>query len=291
MDTTRRRWVRLSTRHLLLGLIVWWALMAVAYFITTLRIDHVKNSLQDSGIKIIQELSNHVRVPLLERDTQAIRAILVDASKKANVVYGSVADHQNEIVAFAGGEQFLPFKNEAARKIEEITFWEGGIANPNKIVSFASDITYSGTKIGEIYLVLPATQVGKIRNQFNNAAIFSCLIFLFFIVILRFRSIVAIPVKLTTYFQRRPQSDPIPQPSVVTCPLCGTQKPFRPEIFNHTHPEGILGIKVSTPGLKAGVAVHSKAIDLSELAKREDYLWIKRQVILRCAEIIQKLTA
>jgi hypothetical protein len=137
--------------------------MTVAYFITTLRIDHLKNSLQDSGFQIIQELSNHVRVPLLERDAQAIRALLVDAAKKANVVYASVADHKNEIIAFAGGEQKLPVTKETARKIEQITFWEGSIENHSKIVSFASDITYSGTKIGEIYLALPTTKAEKIR--------------------------------------------------------------------------------------------------------------------------------
>lgn len=291
MDTTQRKWVGLNVRYLILGLIVWWVLMAAAYFITTFRIDHVKNSLRDSGIKIIKELSNHVRVPLLERDAQSIRALLVDAVKKANLIYASVTDHQNEIIAFAGGEQLLPLTNDAAQSIEEITFWEGGIAKHHKIASFTSGITYSGTKIGEIYVVLPVTGVEKIRNQFKSAAIFSFLVFLLFIFVLRFRSIVAIPVKLITYFRHRPQTDTNPPPSRVTCPLCGTQKPFSSWIFNPSQPEGILGIKASTPGPKAGGPVHSKGIDLSELAKMEDFLWIKRRVILRCAEIIQKLTA
>lgn len=291
MGTTQRDGVRIRTRHLIWAIIFWWLLMIVAYFITTLRIDHLKNSLQDSGLQIIQELSNHVRIPLLERDAQAIRALLVDAGKKANVVYASVADHKNEIIAFAGGEQKLPVTKESARKFEQITFWEGNIANHSKIVSFASDIAYSGTKIGEIYLALPTTKAEKIRNQFKYLAIFSFLVFLFFIFLMRLRSIVAIPVKLQNYFRRGHQADTNPQPSLVTCPLCGTQKPFSSEVFNHSHHEGILSIKASQSDPKTGRPADSKGIDLSELAKRGDFFSIKRRVILRCAEIIQKLTA
>ena len=290
MGKTQRKWVRINTRHLIWGIIAWWVLMAVAYFITTLRIEHLEYSLQDSGFNIIQELSNHVRVPLLERDAQAIRTLLVDAAKKAHVVYASVADHQNEIIAFAGGQQILPVADDAERKIVRITFWEGGIANHNQIVSFASDVNYSGTKIGEIYLALPAAEAEKIRNQFKNIAIYSILVLLLFIFLLRFRSIVAFPVKLRTYFRPSPRVDSKPETSLVTCAMCGTQKRFYSEIFNHSHPDGIMRKKASTRGSKAGWPADSKGINLAELAKREDLLWVKRQVILRCAEIIQKLT-
>jgi hypothetical protein len=243
--------------------------MAVAYFITTLRIEYVKNSLQDSGIKIIQELSNHVRVPLLERDAQAIRTLLVDATKRENVVYASVADHQNEIIAFLGGEQARPAGDKATRKIDQIMFWEGGIANHNKIVSFASEIAFSGT----------------------NLAIFSVLILLLLIFFVRFRSIITFPLNLKTYFRRSPQINTKPEPSLINCPMCGAQKRLYSEVFNPSQPERMIGKKVSKTGSKAGWPANSEGIDLTELANREDLLWVKRQVILRCAEIIQKLTA
>jgi hypothetical protein len=265
--------------------------MAVAYFITTLRIEYVKNSLQDSGIKIIQELSNHVRVPLLERDAQAIRTLLVDATKRENVVYASVADHQNEIIAFLGGEQARPAGDKATRKIDQIMFWEGGIANHNKIVSFASEIAFSGTKIGEIYIALPAVGVELIRNQFRNLAIFSVLILLLLIFFVRFRSIITFPLNLKTYFRRSPQINTKPEPSLINCPMCGAQKRLYSEVFNPSQPERMIGKKVSKTGSKAGWPANSEGIDLTELANREDLLWVKRQVILRCAEIIQKLTA
>ena len=291
MGTTQRDGVRIKTRHLVLGISAWWVLMAVAYFITTFRIDQFKNNLQDSGIKIVQELSNHVRVPLLERDAQAIRTLLVDAAKKANVVYASVADHQNEIIAFLGGEQARPATDKAIRKIDQIMFWEGGTANHNKIVSFASEITYSGTKIGEIYIALPAAGAELIRNQFRNIAIYSVLILLLFIFFVRFRSIVTFPLNLKTYFQRSPQINTKPEPSLFNCPMCGAQERLYSEVFNPSQPERMIGKKASKPGSKAGWPANSKGIDLTELANREDFLWIKRQVILRCAEIIQKLTA
>lgn len=291
MGTIQLEGVRIKTRHLVLAIIGWWVLMAVAYFITTLRIDQFKNSLQDSGIKIVQELSNHVRVPLLERNAQAIRTLLVDAAKKANVAYASVADHQNEIIAFLGGEQARPAADKAARKIDRIMFWEGGLANHNKILSFASEITYSGTNIGEIYIALPAAGAELIRNQFRNIAIYSVLILLLFIFFVRFRSIVTFPLNLKTYFRRRPQFTTKTKPSLINCPMCGAQKRLYAEVFNPSQPEKMIGKKASNPGSKAGWTANSKGIDLTELANREDLLWIRRQAILRCAEIIQKLTA
>jgi hypothetical protein len=252
MGTIQREGARIKTRHLVLVISGWWVLMTVVYFITTLRIDQFKNSLQDSGIKIVQEISNHVRVPLLERDAQAIRTLLVDAAKKANVAYASVADHQNEIIAFLGGEQSRPAADKAARKIDRIIFWEGGLASHNKILSFASEVTYSETKIGEIYIALPAAGADLIRNQFRNIAIYSVLILLLFIFFVCFRSIVTFPLNLITYFRRRPQITTKPEPSLINCPMCGAQKRLYAEVFNPSQPEKMIGKKASKLGSRAG---------------------------------------
>jgi hypothetical protein len=291
MGTTQRDGVRIQIRHLVLVIIAWWVLMAIAYFITTFRIDQFKSSLQDSGIKIVQEISNQVREPLLERDAQAIHTLLVDVAKRVNVVYASVTDHQNEIIGFLGGEQARPATDEAIRKIDNIMFWEGGIANHNKIFSFASEVTYSGTKIGEIYVVLPAAGAELIRNQFRNIAIYSLIILLFFIFFVRFRSIVTFPLKLKKYFQRSSQTKTKSEPSLFDCPMCGAQGRLNSVVFHSSQPERMVAKKASKLVSKAGWPVNSKDIDLTELANREDLLGIRRQVILRCAEIIQKLTA
>ena len=73
--------------------------------------------------------------------------------------------------------------------------------------------------------------------------------------------------------------------------MCGAQKRLYAEVFSPSQPEKMIGKKASNPGSKAGWTANSKGIDLTELANREDLLWIRRQAILRCAEIIQKLTA
>jgi len=291
MVTIQREGIRIKTRHLVLVIGGWWALMTVVYFITTLRIDQFQNSLQDSGIKIVQEISNHVRVPLLERNAQAIRTLLVDAAKKANVAYASVADHQNEIIAFLGGEQSRPAEDKAVREIDQIMIWQDGLANHNKILSFASEVTYSETKIGKIYIALPAAGADLIRNQFRNIAIYSVLILLLFIFFVRFRSIVTFPLNLKTYFRRRPQITTNPEPSLINCPMCGAQKRLYAEVFNPSQPKKIIGKMASKLGSRAGRPANSKGIDLTELANRKELLWVRRQVILRCAEIIQKLTA
>jgi len=237
MDTTLRDGLRIKNRHLVWVIIAWWALMVFGYFITTFRVDRFKSSLQDSGIKIVQELSNHVREPLLERDAQAIRTLLVNAAKSVNVIYASVTDHQNEIIAFLSGEQTHPPADEATRKIGQVIFWESGIANHKKIISFASEVTFSGTKIGEIYIALPTAETELIRNQFRNIAIYSVLILLLFIIYARFRGIVTFLLKLKMYFQRRPQTKIKPEPSLINCPVCGAQQRLYSEVYHPSQAE------------------------------------------------------
>ena len=237
MDTILRDEVRIKIRHLVWVVIAWWALMVFGYFITTFRVDRFKSSLQDSGIKIVQELSNHVREPLLERDAQAIRTLLVNAAKSMNVIYASVTDHQNEIIAFLSGEQTRPPEDEATRKSGQVIFWEGGIENYKKIINFASEITFSGTKIGDIYIALPTGETELIRNQFGNIAFYSALILLLFIIYARFRGIVTFLLKLKMYFHRSPQTKLKLEPSLINCPMCGTQQRLYSEVYHPSQAE------------------------------------------------------
>jgi hypothetical protein len=49
-------------------------------------------------------------------------------------------------------------------------------------------------------------------------------------------------------------------------------------------------VKKSIPARNAESQVNEEGVDLSVIAKRKDLYWVKRQVILRCDEITQKLT-
>jgi len=291
MDLSRQKSAGFNFRHLVLGVVVWWILMALGYTITVLRIERIKNGIRNSGISAVKELAKHIRVELLENDAQAIRRQLIDTGKREDIVYLAVSDYRNEIVAVAGTEKVKPVRHGSVQKKEQITFWEGEFPNHKKTVSYTSDIYFAGTKIGEIYLALSAVKAEMIRNQFIIVAVLSFLFLLLLIVVLGLRKINVSPWPLKDFFWRRRRVAPNLEKYIVACPLCGTKKPVNSDLFNHSNPYEKSIAKISNPVHNAVSQADLKGIDLTEIAKHEDLYWIKRQVILRCAEIIQKLTA
>jgi hypothetical protein len=281
--------MRLNPRHLILIFLVWWVLMVAAYVFTNARIDSIKDTKRESGIEIIQEFSKLISVPLLERNIHTVHSRLVDVAKKADVVLAWVTDHQNEIVALTGTEQLLPIMASPARVGHPVSFWESDFTNHKKILNFTSDLIYAGTKIGKIYIALSAAETVRPKNQFKIVAVSSFLILLLFIIAMRYRILVMIPEKLKHVYWRIRKPDLNLDEAVVICPLCGSEKPFSYEIFKHSNPNGRLNIMGSKHLAKVKGFADEKVLEFSEQTEKEVLSWMKRQVILRCTEIIKKL--
>jgi len=107
MNSIQRFGNRLNTRYLILGLVIWWLAMLIAYSIFTLRVNHFKGKLRQSGVKIVNEFSSQVSLPLLEKNSLSISKLLTDAANRTDVIYASVVDHRNKVVAFTGTETSL----------------------------------------------------------------------------------------------------------------------------------------------------------------------------------------
>lgn len=263
--------------------------MLIAYSIINLRIDRLKDKLRKSGVELTQEFSTRVSLPLLEKNSQSINTLLTDAAKKSDVIYASVVDHRNKVIAFTGTGNLMPNMTEAARSVEKVSIWEGGFTSHAKILNFASDVTYAGTKIGEIFIGLSTTHTLKTRNQFIILAISSCLVFVFLVTLFGYQSIRAFFVKYLNYKRSNAAMDSTLKRSLITCPLCGTLKPFSDNVFNKSNLDKILPTGATGHNANTGGAADLKRIDLHQLAKKENLSWIKRQIILRCTEIIKNL--
>jgi predicted secreted protein len=291
MDSIQRFGNRLNTRHLILVLIIWWLVMLIVYSIITLRVNHLKDKLRETGVEITQEFSNLVSLPLLEKNSQSISTLLTDAANRTDVIYASVVDHRNKVVAFTGTGHLMPDRTEAVRSIEKVALWEGGFASHAKILNFVADVTYAGTKIGEIFIGLSTPETFQTRKQFLFIAVLSCLILLFLVAVFRYQTIKTFLLKYLNLNQSSAAIDPALRKTPVICPLCGTHQPFSGKLFNRSGLDKFLKTGdsklISNPG---GVA-DSKKPDLPEPAGKEDLSRIRRQIILRCTEIIKKLTA
>jgi len=291
MDSIQRFGNRLNTRHLILVVVVWWLAMLIAYSIITLRVNHHKNKLRETGVEITLAFSNLVSLPLLEKNSQSIATLLTDAANRTDVIYASVVDHRNKVVAFTGTGHLMPDRTEAARSIEKVAMWEGGFASHAKILNFVSDVTYAGTKIGEIFIGLSAPKTVQIRKQFIFIAVLSSLILLFLIAVFRYQPIKTFLLKYLNHNQSRTAIDPALQKAPIICPLCGTQHPFSGQLFDQSGLDKFLTRGPSKQIWNPGGNADSKGPDLPERAGKEDLSRIRRQIILRCTEIIKKLTA
>jgi len=276
-------------RHLIISLVVWAAVVCIAFIITSVRTNHAKVRIKDSGIETIQALSKLVSLPLLDSNAQAINAMLVYAARETPMVHAAVLDHQEEIVTFAGAEKVIPAPNPDEHPGEDTSFWRGELPDHKKIFGFASDVTYSGTTIGRIQIALPAQELVTIKNQFLIVGVLACVILLLVIISFRYYPrIWTAPTRLTNVYRRDTVLDPDLESSVVTCPLCGAQNSYSAKLFKRSNFGRLLVIRPSSrsgPGVNADL----KGMRLSDLAKRDDLSWVKRRIVLRCAEIIKKL--
>ena len=278
MDSIQILGFRLNTRYIIYGIVIWWLAMLIGYAIITFRSDRHTGKLKASGIAITKEFSELVSLPLLEKNDLTIHSLLTDAASKKDVIYASVVDHRNKIIAFTGTGHLMPNMTDAAHSVEKVSVWEGGFASHAKFLNFASDVTYAGTKIGEIFIGLSTGETFRTRSLFLIIAVSSCLALLVLILVFRYRSIGA-------------SIDPDLNGSLVTCPLCGTYKPLSDKVFQHSNLDRFLTLGNSQDGPNAANVAHDKRINIEDLAKKEDLSWMRRQIIQRCSEIIKNLAA
>ena len=62
---------RLKAQHLLAGLAIWLLLLLAAYLIMTFQLNRRNDTTRQRGIAVTQELSDQIRLPLLEKGATA----------------------------------------------------------------------------------------------------------------------------------------------------------------------------------------------------------------------------
>ena len=292
MDSIRQLGSRLNWRYVILGVVIWWLAMLLAYTILSVRVNHIKQSLKESGIALTNEFADLVSLPLLERNTQSIHKLLTRAASRSGVFYASVVDHRNEVVAYTGTGHLMPDMASTNRSVEKVSVQEGGFADHDRIVNFASDISYGGTKIGEMFIGLSTPRTIQVRKLFMIIAIFSGLFLLVLIILFRYAFI---KTHVSKILEPNPSVDKIKvtgaKEAPVVCPLCGNQHQLSPTIFESSNVEQFLYSHAATRSSEMSTVTDNPVMDKQSLEIPENLSWLKRRIIMRCSEIIQKLAA
>ena len=291
MESIRQLSSRLNWRYVFVGVVVWWLVMLVAYSFLSWRVNHLQNRLTKTGTDLTTELANRVSLPLLENDSPSIHRLLTETAGKPGVFYASVVDHRNKVVAFTGTGHLMPDMTSTARRIEKVTIREGGFASHAKIVNFVSDITYAGTTIGELFIGLSSPGAVQTRKIFSIIAVVSGLILLLLVIVFRYQSIRESLAKILPTTLSTADITTDAESTKIACPLCGARKPLSASLFKQSsldpHLKG--GLMTQNGNMNPGIAGNEKDRQAQNVS--DELSQLKSRIILRCAEIIKKLTA
>ena len=171
-------------RRLFLIIGICLVLIVTAYLLTIIRIELDNGRIRESGIEIAKELSRSVSLPLLGGNAQSIHSLLSYVAENKDITTVSVFDHRNEIIARVGAGESQPYSKDGGQSVSQVLIWESELASQKYMVSFSTDITYAGTKIGELYMEIPGAETSKIQNQFKIATVSVFLLLIVFVIAL-----------------------------------------------------------------------------------------------------------
>ena len=269
---------------------IWWLLAVFFYSFVATKQTHLVDDFTKTGIATVKENTANAGLPLLERDVQALTQLAQKMSQLEGVVNVSIIDHKNKIIAFTNPDQLPPTPSTEVQVKDGVGYWHHILDNGDQVTCFSGDISFAGTKIGEVFLVMDTGGAADIVAIFIWVALISLIGTLFGLLVIDFQGV----RPLTAFLQDRLQlwkgtQVPLPEAKEVICPLCGSQKPltrsFLLEVNLNRYPV------IKPVGNEVGTAqfLHHKGLNLGEISRREDLGWLRRQMIRRCLEIIKKL--
>ena len=265
--------------------------IAVFYMITAIKISKERKTILQSGVEMAKIFSSRVSLPLLEVDMPAIGTLLGEFTSSPGIVYLSIIDHKNNIVAYTNVGLIMSVVKDGARTVDQVSFWEGDSSYYKKNINFSSDVTYAKTKIGEIYLTISAAKIDKFETFFALGTLSSFTILLFVIIVLYYKELISsiLSKMRSAYISQARSNSTFEETICIACPLYETNQPFSQEVFNCIDIDRLRIIQSINNELKPGVSDKSKDTFLSEIAKRKNLGWLKRKVIVQCIGIIKKL--
>ena len=290
MDSKNKDTGGIKKSRIFLSVAIWWLVIVIGYVMISFKIEKFKNHVTQSGVALLHEVIRKTSLPLLERDVTSLRKILQDVEKRPGVSYASIMDHKNKIIAYTDPNQLVPLKSERVSRSDHVSFWESSSSGHSRTINFSTDIIYAATQIGKFYLSYSADWINRMRYGFILISISSFVILVLVLTGLYFKDLRPITGAWKTRYRLKGSFDPgLFEHSNMSCPLCGAEQPFSQECFSDINLDKFLFVKSMRDGFNPSGIRPLKGIRLSEVSNREDLGWLKRQVILRCTEIIKKL--
>ncbi len=269
----------------------WGLILAVAYVLLSLHLAYQTDQAKKGGIEMIQELSKKVGLPLLEKNTDLLQSAVAEVGQKPGVLFTWVVDHQNKVVAFAGNNQILPHDRASDGKAGDVDIWQAESAIPPTYFNLVSAVTYSGIRIGRIFLTIAPDARSDPQAYFMRLVVLSGFFMLVLVVAFYHRQLTEFASKVSGILRPRDPETLDLSGSEVTCPLCGKPQPLSQGVFANGDTAAL--VLLTSPFVGFGgmrMRTGTGKIFLHETGDRKDLAWIKQRIILRCTEIIRLLS-
>lgn len=291
MNTLQKVKATLASYPILAVFLTWWLIMAVAYLFLSLQVAVQSDRAQKSGIEMTRQLSKTLSLPLLEKNSSQIQSVLAEVGQKPGVVVAWVVDHQNQVVAFTGGEHLLPPLGASATQAGDVDVRHVQTNAMSDYLNLVSAVSYAGTPIGRISVTLSPDAQGDFKDHFMRIAFLSGLLILGLTGAVYRRQLTAFVSQFSCGWRSEEIEASEWENAMVSCPLCGTTQPFSKDVFRPEEFEAIPAVSFpAEPEHRRQAAAGPRVVHLHEAGKREDLAWFKRRVVQRCADIIRTLS-
>jgi len=267
---------RFTLNNFLISISIWLIVCLGIYLIGHFVERNKEAKLVKSGFAISKDISSQSGLPLLEREFDHLSELIEQTTKKPGVVFASIIDHKNKIIAYSDQNQFFTLNKKYARQEDGIKYWRVISLETHNVMNFLTPITFSDTRVGEVFLSL-ATQ--NFDWFYQSVTIFSVLSLLCIILLFgtaNYRNALTwiqkkeIPADLTAH-----EAGDAP---LFTCPLCCTPTHFSNRTCD--------GPPIESTPILTRYGESEKSIILGDLDKFEELSWIKQRIIAKCAKII-----
>jgi len=178
MANIQKSGIRFIGNRFLLSLAVWFVACLIIYGLIYVREHRQTRRLILNGVAISKDISSQSGLPLLEKNFDLLGEFLEEITAKPEVVFASIIDHKNKLIAYTDQEQLLTLKKQKSGVLKNVNYWRISGLNNKKVMNFSSEITFSDTRVGEVFISLAAENLDSLRQLFVYFAVTSFL-FLF----------------------------------------------------------------------------------------------------------------